>query len=131
LLDFVNHVIEADSAVGNVIHPLPSEGGEDGEREITRAAAAAAKALLTPGQLDWANEHGMQLLPARRHIADIQVVGLPRLKYRARTSATAAWLANAEEWKTWTNQYLALAGLHPSENPVLATSMGHQGRDQG
>jgi hypothetical protein len=49
------------------------------------------------------------LLPAKSHIVDVQLVGLARLKYRTRSSATAAWVAKTQEWEALARQFEELA----------------------
>ncbi len=41
----------------------------------------------------------MVFLPVERHIVDVQMVGLARLKFRTRSSATAIWAARMAEWE--------------------------------
>ena len=129
LLDFVGHVVDADSDMGAVLHPYAIGNGEDRERAIAIAAQEAAEALLTPGQAQWAAEYDLVLLPAQRHVAEIQLVGLPRLKYRARTKATAAWLSNSHEWDAWALRYRQLREQVVSGQPLR--HLQHQGVIKG
>jgi hypothetical protein len=52
-----------------------------------------------------ADARGLHLVPVPAHIADVQMVGIARLRYRARTSATAAWLARMAEWDAMAARY--------------------------
>jgi hypothetical protein len=74
--------------------------------------------MVTPGQIAWATTQGVQTVaPVLRHIANVQLVCLLRLRYRPRTAATAQWYAGVEGWKAKTAEYegLALATPLPSQ----------------
>jgi hypothetical protein len=101
LVDFVGHVVDADTAAGNVLHPYAIGNGEEAERTIAHFAHLAGQAMVTDGQRSWAEENGLHLLPVPKHVEQVQLVGLARLKYRARTTATAAGFGSAEEWASW------------------------------
>jgi hypothetical protein len=50
---------------------------------------------VTEGQYEWAIEKGIHLLaPVPRHIANVQMIGIARLRYRPRTKLTSAWWAD-------------------------------------
>jgi hypothetical protein len=64
-------------------------------------------------------------------VEQIQLVGLARLKYRARTTATAAWFGSAEEWAAWARSYEqrrkeALCGSVAQTFATSGTSMGYE-----
>jgi hypothetical protein len=113
LVEFVGHVIDHDHDEGAVIHPYGWPKGEPAERELAIAAHRAADAML----MDWQKDKlrgegkldGMLLLPAKNHMVDVQLVGLARLKYRARSAATAAWMAKTGEWEALAKQFTDLA----------------------
>ena len=63
------------------------------ERELALAAKSAAQAMITEGQLNWAEQEGYHLVPVRRHIVNAAGAEVYRLKYRPHTKATAAWYA--------------------------------------
>jgi hypothetical protein len=108
LAEYVGHVIDADTDDASVVHPYAlGETGELEERVISLEAHRAGQALLTDGQRAWVEEHGLRLLPAEQHRTNIQLVGLLRLKYRARTAATATWY-DTEKWKEWAATYQRL-----------------------
>jgi hypothetical protein len=65
--------------------------------------------MLTEGQQQWADLHGMHLMPVRAHITNVQMVGIARLRYRARTSATATWLARTTRWNEMAADFDKLA----------------------
>ncbi|MBV8521048.1 MAG: hypothetical protein JOY71_02765 [Acetobacteraceae bacterium] len=109
LIDFVGHLIEADTANAEVIHPYAIGNGEASEQLVARAAHKAAEAMLTPGQRQWAEQHSLRLVPVRAHIAEAQMVGIARLRYRPRTNATAAWYARMTEWDEMAARFYELA----------------------
>jgi hypothetical protein len=71
-------------------------GNSDGiEDRLGRATYEAGRALVTDGQYDWALAQGIEfLVPVLRHIANVQVIGIARLRYRPHTRITAAWWAD-------------------------------------
>lgn len=91
LAECVGHIVDADTNEAEVVHPYAVGNGELGERVISLEAHRAGLALLTEGQRDWAEERSLHLLPAERHRENVQLMGLLRLRYRARTAATASW----------------------------------------
>jgi hypothetical protein len=113
LVEFVGHVIDHDHDEGTVIHPYSWPNGEPAERELVYAGHHAALRMLADWQKDKVRDKilssGMILLPAKSHILDIQLVGLARLKYRARSTATAAWMAKTGEWEALAKQFTDLA----------------------
>ncbi len=125
LVESVGHLIEADTEDASIIHPYSIEGGEPGEREIARAAFLAASSMVTPAQLQWVLDNDLWMVPVRTHIANVQLIGIARLRYRAHTSATAAWLAASEEWREWAARYTAITPERPEAEH--ATSRGYQG----
>ena len=38
--------------------------------------------MLTDGQSEWAAERDLQLAPVRHHVANVQLIGIARLRYR-------------------------------------------------
>lgn len=104
LVEFVGHLIEADNDTASVIHPYAVGNGEIAERRVAMAAHAAAAAMLTDGQREWAESKGLHLAPVHAHLTEVQMVGIARLRYRPRTGATAAWFARMTKWGEITNQ---------------------------
>ena len=93
LVEKVGMLLDGDDADAEVIHPYAMRGGEPAERELALAAKSAAQAMITEGQLNWAEQEGYHLVPVRRHIVNATVAEVYRLKYRPHTKATAAWYA--------------------------------------
>jgi hypothetical protein len=95
LIEWMPHLVESDEESGEIIHPLRMGRSETIEDRLGRAAYGAGLALVTEGQCSWALENGIQqLVPVPRHIANVQMVGIARLRYRPRTRMTAAWWAD-------------------------------------
>lgn len=109
LLELVGHVIEADNDTAEIVHPCAIANGEVVERDIRIAAQTLAETLLTPAQLERAQDRDLHLLPARKGQPNVQLVGIARLRYRPHTTATAAWHAKAKEWAAWRERYQELA----------------------
>jgi hypothetical protein len=104
LMEQVGMLLDGDDDESEIIHPYAIRGGEPAERELALAAQKAAMAMVTEGQLNWAERNGYwHLVPVRKHIANATLAELFRLKYRPHTSATAAWFALMQQT---TSEYL-------------------------
>ncbi|MHB2204911.1 hypothetical protein [Methylobacterium sp. CM6257] len=125
LVVMVPHAIEADTASGEVMHPYGASTGEPAERAIAEAAHAAGYALLNEARQQFVSNSDLSLLPVLRHIGEVQLVGLPRLRYRARTRATASWAAKASDWEAMAQRFREIE-LEALGTQRLATSMGVQ-----
>jgi hypothetical protein len=111
LLEWVPTLFESDNDEAESLHPYGLGGSDSLEDRLGRAAHAAAEALLTPGQRIWANDEGLSLVPVPQHIAKVQMIGIARLRYRPRTSKTAAWWADLQRKGEQVQQrYLSIAG---------------------
>jgi hypothetical protein len=110
LVDTVAHLVDADSADGEPIHPIANGNGEEGERAVLKGAMAAATALMMAEQVQSAERQAIDIMiPVLNHLANVHVVGIVRLKHRPRTRATAAWYAKASTWADFARRYEALA----------------------
>ena len=131
LLEWVAHVVEADCEDAEIIHPYAVGNGEPKEQALAVAAHRAARTMLTDAQINWADGHGLWLLPIATHqLPNIQMVGIPRLRYRPRTKATGAWFLKQNEWAKFIERYRALeCGSQRSGDEASrhATSRGNQG----
>lgn len=106
LIQFVPHLIDADTEEGEVIHPCPISVGVPEERAITAAAQNAALRLITDGQERYADSKRYEpIIPLPRHMENAVLVGLLRLTHRAHTAATAKWMKNASDWERWEAEY--------------------------
>lgn len=103
----VGHLINSDADEGEVIHPYAMSYGETGECDIARSAHDAAMAMMT----DWqrAKYADRLLVPVKKHIANVQLVGLLRMTYLAQTAATRAWF-NETRWQEIADGYRNIGG---------------------
>ena len=124
LIEMVGHLVNTDSDEGTVLHPFAMRNGEPGERAITVAAHEVGHAMLNEAKRADATTRGLWLVPVRSHMTDVQLVGLARLRYRARTRATASWVSDSAEWSSWVERCRAAVGLG-SDVDINGTSMGH------
>jgi hypothetical protein len=98
LIEWVPHLVESAEESGEVIHPLGMGGFESIEDRLSRAAHEAGRSLVTERQYEWAINKGLhQLVPVPRHIAEVQMIGIARLRYRPRTKMTSAWWADLND----------------------------------
>lgn len=127
LVEIVPHLVEADTDEGEVIHPLAWTGeGEEEEREVGIAAHRAALALM-PRQ--FRPEQGARLVPILRHIEKAALVGLFRLRHRAKTTATADWYGRMDTWRGWAERYRNLEDAAKGACNINGTSTGDQRQD--
>lgn len=102
LVHFVPHVLDGDGATA---YPCSAAVGESDERELGVAARHAAEALILdvgdPASRAAFGDHfhkpGTVVVVVPRHMERASVVGIGRLKFRARTRANTAWLTNLTE----------------------------------
>ena len=94
LVETVGMLLDGDDADAVIIHPYGIRGGEPAERELALAAHSAALGMVTEGQRLNAEEKGFyHLIPVRKHIVNVAMAEVYRLKYRPNTKAAAAWFA--------------------------------------
>jgi hypothetical protein len=117
LFEWVPHLVESMELTGELIHPLRIDGSRSLEDRLGQAAGDAARAMMTAGQILWADTNSMHyLLPVLRHVANVQVVGIARLRYRPHTSMTAAWWAELKaNSEKHLERYMALAADRGSQ----------------
>jgi hypothetical protein len=95
LIEFVPHLVESESPDSEILHPY-GLGDSDGiEDRLGTAASDAAYALLTETSQQWATR--LHVAPVPRHVKNVQMVGIARLRYRAQTRAAAAWQRHLHE----------------------------------
>jgi hypothetical protein len=58
LIELIGHVIEADTAEGEPIHPYALGSGEEIERRLAEAAQKAAESMLTHDERSWRETRG-------------------------------------------------------------------------
>lgn len=130
LVEFVAHLVDVDSDEGAVIHPCAYPGsGEPEERSIGGQAHLAGRRMLSPEQLTRIEGAGLWLVPVQSRIPDVALLGLVRLRYRARTTATANWYTPSD-WAKWADRYSEMAVTTVTgqrlDGSVIDPAMQHQ-----
>ena len=94
----VVYLVDSDSEHGEEMWPVHLDHGEECERAVSRAAIKLTSLMLTEAQVQWALGQGLEAFcPVKRHIADVQAIGIYRLLHRPHTEATKAWLADLQD----------------------------------
>jgi hypothetical protein len=126
LVEYVGHLIESDTDTAEIIHPYATAGGELIERELAQIAYHAGLSMVTENQIEWATRElggAPWLVPVASHFKDVQLVGIPRLKYRPHTKLTAAWYANTLTFcADYTARYQAMLSQQHDNKTSYATS---------
>jgi len=109
LIEWVPHLFESDELSAEIIHPAGLMRSASLEDRLGRAAHDAGQAMLTNRQREWAEENGLWLAPVPRHVANVQMIGVARLRYRPHTRMTAAWRVDLNaKGERFIAQYMAL-----------------------
>jgi hypothetical protein len=123
LLEWVPHLFDSNLEQAESIHPYGIGNGDCLEDRLGTAAHEAGIALLTEGQADRAIEEGFHLAPVPHHIAQVQMIGVARLRYRPHTKLTAAWWAELhEKGEGYIQRYAALSSGTSADEPAHAAS---------
>jgi hypothetical protein len=86
LVEWVPHLVTNDSDRAEIIHVYADD--------LAELAHRAARSALTLDQRARADTHGHKLAPLRKlEHEDAQMIGVLRMRYRAKSSLTAAWIA--------------------------------------
>jgi hypothetical protein len=94
----VTYLVDSDSEHGEEMYPISLNKGEECEIAVGVAAMEAASLMLTDGQMDRAEGLSLEALcPVKKHVADVQAVGIYRLRHRPHTEATKAWFAGLQD----------------------------------
>lgn len=93
-IEWIPYLVESGKDDSEVIHPCGHGNSESIEDRLGRAAEEAANGMVTEGRREYARNNGLTLTPVKAHIANVQMVGVARLRYRPRTAMTGAWWAN-------------------------------------
>jgi hypothetical protein len=102
-----------DGPKGEPIHAL-AWNGLDVEKDLYKAATAAAARILGGHALDLEG-YGV---PVQKHIAEVAMVGVARLKYRPHTALTSAW---------WAEHQSVCSGFIAQYNDIAATQLQANG----
>jgi hypothetical protein len=94
LVEMIPHLMESESPEAEIIHPYRTSNEDGIERDLCRAAHQAAWLMLTEGQQGYVEDKGYYLAPVPAHIANVEMRGIFRLRYRPHTKATGAWWAD-------------------------------------
>jgi hypothetical protein len=92
LLECVPYLFEGPK--GEPIHAMAEYSSLPEERALFAACTDAAARCMTDWQLDRLAEEGGFAVPVKRHIGEVTVIGIYRLRYRPHTKLTAAWYAD-------------------------------------
>jgi hypothetical protein len=80
------------------------------EDRIGMAAEKAGLAMLNDQQRQYVDSHGPRLVSVLRHLSNVQMIGIARLRYRPHTKLTAAWWKHLHaKGEKYLAQYQALA----------------------
>jgi hypothetical protein len=110
LIEWVPHLFESGDPSAEIIHPVGISDSRSLDDRLGDAAHMAGLAMLTDRQREWSDEKGLRLVPVPRHIANVQMIGVARLRYRPHTRITAAWWADlSAKGERFIARYAALA----------------------
>ena len=97
LIERVTLLMDGDGPEAEILHPLARMRAGNTEDTIARAAAAAAGAMLTDPQELRALGLYARLVPAYRHIQNLRMIDILRLRHRPHTRRTAQWWAMMQD----------------------------------
>jgi hypothetical protein len=120
LIEWVPTLVEGEGPDAEIIHPCAMANSGSLEDRLGRAAHDAALSMLTDRQHEWAAEQELRLTPVPRHITNVPMIGIARLRYRPKTRKTAAWWADLQaKGEGFLRKYEALSAA-----PDLAIAVG-------
>lgn len=98
LLVWVEHLFEGFGEQAELMYACPAANGTPEEIELARIVAQACEASVFPSRLGDAmgrfnDRDSVRLVLVPRHIEAPKLFGIARLRYRPKTTRTAAWLA--------------------------------------
>jgi hypothetical protein len=126
LLEFVEHLVDSDSVYGEILHPLPLAGkGEREERRVSEAVERAATSMIESVGYCRASWYDAAV-PVQAHVANVQLVGILRHRYRPHTGATKAWLSDSAECNNWAEKYEKLSTTEFSDVAISKKIKGNQ-----
>ncbi len=106
LIETIPHLVEGKHDGAELIFPLDSTGS-DAEARLYEAATCAACGMLedNTGGYRYELDNHTIALPVSNDFPNATVVGVYRLRYRAKTSLTAAWWSKQTEWGRFAERY--------------------------
>ena len=99
LLEFVPHLMDGAGQEAEIIHPIaPDDMGEEVEQLVWSEADTAVRTMLSEGYVQRIDQAGHSIIvPVPITSPWVAVVGIGRLRYRARTHATAKWFRDMND----------------------------------
>jgi hypothetical protein len=97
LLESTPILLDSSDADAEPLHPIDHRSDDPLLRDVAETAGAAGTAMLTEPQRARALMHHMTVVPVERHIPDVQLADVFRLRYRPHTRLTAAWWASTRQ----------------------------------
>lgn len=124
LFECVPHLFEGHTAEAAMIIPCPTQGQDGTEAEIALGEAisnAAIAMVENAGGYGYAIDYYdfNAVLPDR--YANAQLFGVYRLRYRPKTKATAAWIAQSDDLMEKARGYNELAERYQANQPLDVT----------
>ena len=108
LVDWLPHLFESADADAEVIHAMAIGGDESKLRIATHEAGVA---MLTAEQRERVAAMDLLLAPILRHMPDVQLCDMARLRHPPRTKAVADWAEMADARATeYLQRYRAMTG---------------------
>jgi hypothetical protein len=107
LIEWIPYVFEAERLDAEPMFPCAQHGGGI-EAQIGAAAEEAAKSLLSEELNAYAERECLILVPLPRHMGNVAMFGVARLRYRPKTALTAAWWGDLNEKGTKLIAYFKL-----------------------
>ena len=112
LFDWVPVLFDGDNPDAEPIHPFGMGESDGVEDRLGVAADRAGRAMLTDGQCQFVDTNCLRLAPVPKHMANVNMIGIARARYRPKTRATAAWLADLHrKGQRYIEKYAAIAGV--------------------
>ncbi len=98
LIEWIPHLFESDGPEAEAIHACGRGQTESLEDRLGNAAHEAAEALLGKFRPEAVlNEEHPWMVPVPKHLVNVQMIGVARLRYRPRTALTSTWWHEVHE----------------------------------
>jgi hypothetical protein len=93
LIEWIPYLFESDMSEAEPIHPCGNTESDSLEDQLGSAAYSASLHML-PHKWRYISENYPWAVPVLHHLANVQMIGIARLRYRPHTKITAAWWAD-------------------------------------